>query len=67
MKHKKLLLMAQKIDRAFSNLNLKKKQLFISSSSGVINFLIKPCNPTFLRNSSLFDEFVCKLGLFWHA
>jgi hypothetical protein len=19
------------------------------------------------RNSSLFDEFVCKLGLFWHA
>jgi hypothetical protein len=22
---------------------------------------------TYLKNSSLFDEFVCKLGLFWHA
>jgi hypothetical protein len=21
----------------------------------------------FFQNSSLFDEFVCKLGLFWHA
>jgi hypothetical protein len=26
-----------------------KNQLFISNGSGVINFLMKPCNPAFLR------------------
>jgi hypothetical protein len=40
--------MVQKIDQAFRN-SILKNQLFISNGSGVIHFLMKPCNPAFLR------------------
>jgi hypothetical protein len=42
-----LLLIAQKIGQTFRNL-IKKKQLSVSDGSGVINFLMKLCNPTIL-------------------
>jgi hypothetical protein len=42
------LLIAQKIGQTFRNL-IKKIQLSVSNGSGIINFLMKPCNPTFLR------------------
>jgi hypothetical protein len=48
MKHKKISLVAQKIGQTFRN-SIKKNQLFISNGSGVIKFLMKPCNPAFLR------------------
>jgi hypothetical protein len=44
----KMSLVAQKVGQIFGN-SVKKNQLFISNGSGVINFLIKSCNPTFLR------------------
>jgi hypothetical protein len=47
MKHKKKSLMAQKIEQAFRN--FKKKYIFFSNGSEVINFSMKPCNPAFLR------------------
>jgi hypothetical protein len=37
----------EKIGQIFEH-SLKKNQLFISKSSGGINFLMKPCNPPFL-------------------
>jgi uncharacterized protein (DUF608 family) len=46
--NKKMSLMAQKIGQTFRD-SIKKNQLFISNGSGVINFLMKPCNPAFLR------------------
>jgi hypothetical protein len=38
---------AQKIVQIFGN-SVKKNQLLISNSSGVINFLMDSCNPAFL-------------------
>jgi hypothetical protein len=32
-------------------IQFKKNQLFVYNGSGIINFLMKPCNPAFLRNS----------------
>jgi hypothetical protein len=40
--------MAQKIGQTIRN-SIKKNQLFISNDSGVIIFVMKPCNPAFLR------------------
>jgi hypothetical protein len=47
-KYKKISLVAQKIGQNFRNA-IKKNQLYISNGSGVINFLMKPCNLAFLR------------------
>jgi hypothetical protein len=45
-KHKKYVADGAK-DRIFWN-SINKNQLFISNGSGVIHFLMKPCNPAFL-------------------
>jgi hypothetical protein len=52
MKHKKISLVAQKIGQTFRNA-IKKNQLFISNSSGVIIFLMKPCNPLFCEKDDI--------------
>jgi hypothetical protein len=39
-------LIGQKIGQIFGN-SIKKNQLFISNGSGVMHFLMKPCNPAF--------------------
>jgi hypothetical protein len=43
---------AQKIGQAFKN-STKKKQLFISNGSRVINFLMKPCNHGFCEKDGI--------------
>jgi hypothetical protein len=40
--------MAQQIGQAFGD-SILKDQLFVSNGSGVVSFLVKPCNPAFLR------------------
>jgi hypothetical protein len=45
-----------------------KEQFLIKlASTKNVTFNVSCIIVVYLYNSSLFDEFVCKLGLFWHA
>jgi hypothetical protein len=47
MKHKQDVTNGRRRSAKPLTIQLKKNQLFISNGSGVIHFLMKPCNPVF--------------------